>query len=175
MDKDEQIRKGLKQFAKVPEGIFIAEVTAVNKTNDTIHIVDVDGLDYQEVRLKSVIDNKKGVVTYPALKSSVLVASIGNDDNTLFVVGFSEVESIKGAIGTSEFEIDKEGYQLTSKGENLKTVLNDHISEIGKLCDEINKIIVLPGFGTTPNIPAITVIKTNITQTIKQRLNVVLK
>lgn len=175
MDKDEQIRKGLKQLTKTPEGVFIALVTAIDKQQDTIEVKDLDGFQYEDVRLKSVINTNNDVVSYPAIESSVLVVKIGNDDNTLFVVGFSKIESIKGTIGVSEFEIDSDGYNISRQGESLKEVLNDQISEVGKLCDEINKIIVLPGFGTTPNIPAITAIRTTITSSIKQRLNTILK
>lgn len=174
MDKDEQIRKGLKRLTTTPEGMFIATVTSVDKGNDVIDIEDLEGLDYSDVRLKSVIDGKVDVVKYPAVGSSVIVGSIGNDENTLFVLGYSEVESIEGAIGTSKFEIDKTGFHIERNGESLIEVLNDQIAELGKLCDEINKIVVLPSFGTTVNIPAVTLIRTKITTTIKQRFNNIL-
>lgn len=175
MDKEEQIRKGLKRLAEVPEGVFIARVTSVNKTNDTISIINLDGLDFHDVRLKSAINSNKDVVSYPAINSDVLVVSIGNDDNTLYVIGLSEVESISGKIGWSEFDIDSSGFKISRQGENLKEVLNDQIAELGKLCDELSKVVVLPGFGTTVNIPAVTLVKTNITQAIKKRLNGILK
>lgn len=158
MDKDEEIRKGLKRFASPPEGVFPATVIAVKKNTDTITVEDADGFEFQDVRLKSAIADGDAIIKYPAEKSEVLVGKIGNDENTLFVVAFSEVESISGNIGATTFIIDKEGYQLKRDNESLKQVLNDFI-------DEVNKIVVV--HGNTINVAA--------TTAIKKRLNKILK
>lgn len=173
MGKDKDIHKALKQWNSPSEAVFIATVTQVNKTDKTVSVIDNDELDYDDVRLTSVINDKNSVVQYPVLGSTVLVCKIGNDDNTLFVSAMSEVDSIAGTIATTEFNIDKEGFELKRNEENLKTVLNDQITEFGKLCDEVSKIVVMQG--TSPNVAAITAIRLQVTTEIKQRLNTILK
>ena len=67
--------------------------------------------------------------------------------------------------------IDKLGYRIDRADENLKQVLTEFQDEVGKICDELNRVVV--SVGVTPNVPAITTIKTNI-NALKTRLQTIL-
>lgn len=173
MGKDIELQEAFKTLFTSDAQTFVATVTGVNKDEKTIIIEDTDGYPFEDVRLTSVIDNSDKVVVYPKPDTTVLVSRIGDDDNTLFVSAVSEVESIDGVIENTNFHIDKQGYNLSRDGENLKEVLNDWQTQFGKLCDEINKIVV--SIGVTPNVVAITQIKNTVTNDLQQRLNTILK
>lgn len=158
MGKDQELEKAFREFAFQEGQIFTATVTSVNREQKTIEALGADEMEYFDVRLTSAINSDPKVIQYPANGSTVLLGKIDNDDNTLFVCAISEVESIEGYIGQTEFLIDKKGYKVDANGENLKMVFNDMI-------DEINKIIVL--YGTSINVGAM--------EGIKQRLNTILK
>lgn len=191
MSRDKDLQNAFKHLVAKEPQTFIATVTKVDKEDKTIEVVDTDGFDFNNVRLTSVINESNKVVQYPKEETTVLVSRIGDNDTTLFVSAISEVESIEGDIEDVHFHIDKEGY-LLEKGEDnvcfliqeegysikrgeesLKEVLNEWQAEFGKLCDEINKIVV--SIGVTPNIGAITQIKQTVTSTLNQKLNTILK
>lgn len=169
---DKKLKDALKQLTAKDVQTFPAHIREVDKTTATVVVQDFDGFVFDEVRLASVIDDANKVVQYPAVDSTVLVSRIGDDDNTFFVASMSKVESIVGQIGEAEFHIDKLGYQIDRADENLKQVLCDFQDEVGKLCDEINKVVV--SVGVTPNVAAITAIKQEITAA-QTRLKTILK
>lgn len=173
MGKDTELQEAFKTMFASEVQTFIATVLEVDKDEKTIKVEDQDGLDFDDVRLTSVIDDSNKVVQFPKEHTTVLVSRIGDDDNTLFVSAISEVESIEGVIENTNFHIDQDGYDISRDGENLKTVLNDWQAQFGKLCDEVNKIMV--SIGVTPNVAAITQIKTEVLNSIQQRLNTILK
>ncbi len=171
---DEKLRKAFENMIKKLPNTFIAKVLEVDKNVKVIKIEDDDEFEFEDVRLTSIIDDSNDkVVKFPKVGSFVLVTRIGNDDDTLFVSAFSEVESIEGIINDTNFNIDAQGYEINRDGENLKEVLNDYIAQFGKLCDELSKVLV--SIGTTPNVPVINQIKIETTVQIKQRLNKILK
>jgi len=175
MNFDLEIQKAFEALKKRDVYCFVATVLEVDKNTGVCKITDGD-LEYTDVRLSAVIDGKQEkVFVFPKVKSTVLVEPINEDLKQLYVAKYSEVESIYGLIDNTEFEIDKDGFLLKRNNEDLKTVLNDFIEEFGKLCDQLNAVVVLPGNGTTPNVAAITAIKTNATTAINQRLNSILK
>lgn len=157
MGLDEDLRKSLKEFNKPETQVFTATVTKINEAKKTVDVVDVDGLDFFDVRLSAAEDDTKSVLLIPKVGSSVLVAMIGNTVNALFVAMTNEVEKITGEIDDTKFKIDRSGYQVIKGSQNLKVVLND-------LIDEVNKIIVVNG--TSINVAAM--------NAIKQRLNTIL-
>ncbi|CAA0253611.1 hypothetical protein [Tenacibaculum maritimum] len=173
MGKDKELQDAFKMFMTSEPQTFIATVLKVDKQEKVITVEDTDGLDFDNVRLTSVISSHNKVVQFPKENTTVLVSKIGDDDNTLFVSAISEVESIEGVIENTEFHIDKNGYTIARDSENLKEVLNDWQAQFGKLCDEVNKIVV--SVGVTPNVAAITQIKNTVTTELQQRLNTILK
>ena len=170
---DKKLKEALRNLTAKDVQTFPATVTAVDKTQHVVSVQDTDDFVFDDVRLSSVIDNGNKIVQYPAVGTTVLISRIGDDDNTFFVAAFGEVESIAGQIGDAEFHIDALGYKIDRADENLKQVLTDFQDEVGKLCDEINKVVV--SIGVTPNVAAITAIKQEITQAQKTRLEKILK
>lgn len=170
---DKKLQAAFKNFTSKDVQTFPATVTAVDKTQHVVSVKDTDDFVFDDVRLTGVVDDSNKVVQYPAVGSPVLVSRIGDDDNTFFVTAFGEVESIAGQIGDAQFHIDALGYRVDRADENLKQVLCDFQDEVGKLCDELNKVVV--SVGVTPNVAAITAIKTKIIQDNQTRLKTILK
>ena len=170
---DKKLKEALRNLTAKDVQTFPATVTAVDKTQHVVSVQDTDDFVFDDVRLSSVIDNGNKIVQYPAVGTTVLISRIGDDDNTFFVAAFGEVESIAGQIGDAEFHIDALGYKIDRADENLKQLLTDFQDEVGKLCDELNKVVV--SIGVTPNVAAIAAIKQEITQAQKTRLEKILK
>ena len=159
MGLDQELQKSLAVLVKKDAVIFPGEVKSVDEASGTIEIEDKSGFPYKDVRLKASIDgNENAVLVIPKTGSSVLVAQIGNTDDSLFVVSVSEVEKITGKIQDTGFEINADGYKLEKGSENLLQILSDMI-------DELNKIVVIQG--NTIDVVAM--------NQIKQRLNSILK
>jgi hypothetical protein len=83
---------------------------------------------------------------------------MNEDINQMFVVQYSKINKVKLKIGTTALDIDENGHQLARGNEDLKSILNDFMTEVNKI-----SVVV----GTTINIPAV--------EAIKLRLNTVLK
>ena len=95
MISDEDLRKMLRDFIKVPVTVFAAIVKAVDLDKYVIDVEPIGQTEMLDVRLKAGIDDiKDGIVEIPKVGSSVLIGLIGNDKNTAFVVKCSEVEEI---------------------------------------------------------------------------------
>lgn len=122
--------------------------------------------------LNAVIDNDVQELKIEPEVGSIVMIGILNGQAT--IIQTSKVKSFSFKYGETVFKIDDSGTQIERQNENLKSVINDLQDEIGKLCDALNATIVLPGYGTTPNIPNITNIKNKVLQT-KTRINKILK
>lgn len=173
MSIEKQIQDGLRQLSKRGVDTFSAKVTEVDKTKGFC-TVEADGLEYADVRLASVLNERESFVyVFPKLGSSVLVSPIEEDLNNLYVEAYSEVEEFYLKVDTTEMNVNADGILIKRENENLRNILDDWQKEFGKLCDEVNKIVV--SIGVTPNVAAITLIKTEVTTTINNRLKKVLK
>ncbi len=174
MSLDQEIQNQFKSLTENIVQTFPAKVIAVDKADNTITVIDTHEIEYDDVRLTAIVDNEEdSIVLFPKVGSWVLVTIINNIENELFVSKFSEVESLIGKIKKTNFLIDTDGYEINRDGESLKEVIDDTLKEVGKLCDEVSKIVV--SIGVTPNVPVITIIKQKVTIAIKQRLNKILK
>lgn len=106
MGLDQDIQNSLNEFGKRPAQVFSAKVSGVNIEAKTITILDVDELEFTDVRLSASEDDKHSLMLVPKLQSTVLVAQIGDDLNTLFVVAINEVDCIVGKFKTIAVEDD---------------------------------------------------------------------
>ncbi len=169
----DDLYNALANFKKRDVDTFVATITEVKRESATCTVSDGD-IEYSDVQLSAIVDNdNQKLIVYPALKSTVLVSPISEDIHRLYVDKYSQVESVELNIENTEFVINKDGYSLNREGENLNAVIEDFFTEFGKLCDEINKVVV--SVGTTVNVAAVEEIKNNVKTSIKQRLNKVLK
>lgn len=99
--EQENLVRAWKNMVKVP---IIVEACIVNEVDDealTCTVTPVtDGPEIFDVRLKASIAEigeliiSDGLVQIPTVGSTVLVALIGNDQATRFVIAFSEVEKV---------------------------------------------------------------------------------
>ena len=112
-----------------------------------------------DVRLNAIDDDLESCFTvYPAEGSEVLVAIIENMKTEAVVIRCSEVQKVKAKIGTTELELDTDGFHFSRSDESLKTAMGDLVAEI-------QKIIVVQGTG--PNVAALSGIKDRINQILK--------
>lgn len=166
-----ELQDQMERFRESDDSVFVATVTGVNEDDATIQIIDQYRIEYTDVRLNSIVKEGGAVTVFPAEGSDVLIGMI--KENELFVLQTHELLKIKGVIGTTVFEIDKDGYQVNREGENLLNVMENFLGEFGKLCDELNKVQV--SVGVTPNVVAITAIKQKVTNDIKELFKTILK
>ena len=139
--KEEDILNGIRQLSDKPAESFPAEVTENYPDKDYIDVTTHDGTMYPEVRKRSNIDGKKGIVITPVKKSFVIVTRI-QGSNSLFMSMVSEIESVKITLENHEIKLDKDGlainmssgkYDIKNDQENLKSLISDLISEIEKI------------------------------------------
>ena len=129
MSIDRELAEGIRQIGKRKTPTVAVEVVSVDKTQGTCVVKD-DGLEYI-VRLASVInENTERFYLFPKLGSSVLIASIGEDENRYYVVAYSEIESVSLRIEDTQFTIDKAGIHLQRGEVDFKSLLNDLLSEL---------------------------------------------
>ena len=129
MSIDRELAEGLRQIGKRKTPTIAVEVVSVDKGKGTCKVKD-DELQYT-VRLASVInDNAERFYLFPKEGSSVLIASIGEDENRYYVVAYSEIESVSLRIEETELTIDKAGLHLQRGEVDLKSLLNELLNEL---------------------------------------------
>ena len=105
MSIDRELAEGIRSLGKRRTPTIAVEVLSVDKAQGTC-VVKEDELQYT-VRLASVInDNAERFYLFPKVGSSVLIASIGEDDNRYYVVAYSEIESVSLRIEGTQLVID---------------------------------------------------------------------
>ena len=145
------------------------EVSEVNWDEKTMTAIGIqDDLPFNNVQLGLGSFYRK-----PKTDTLCLIGIIANQEASAFLIDAEAIEEAVWISGGSELTIKEEGFIVKQGSESLKTVLNDWQAEFGKLCDEINKIVV--AIGVSPNVPVITQIKTKVNTQIKNRLNNILK
>lgn len=129
MSIDRELAEGIRQIGKRKTPTIAVEVVSVDKTQGTCVVKD-DGLEYI-VRLASVInDNTERFYLFPKVGSSVLIASIGEDENRYYVVAYSEIESVSLRIENTQLTIDKAGVHLQRGEVDFKSLLNELLNEL---------------------------------------------
>lgn len=97
-------------------------------------------------------------IMIPAEGSSVIYAIIDNQDTEAVLLMCSEIDKVLVEIGTTKYEIDKDGHLLQVGNEKLSTAIVDFI-------DEVKKVIVING--RSPNVIALEAIKTRFKKILK--------
>ncbi|NLF42665.1 MAG: hypothetical protein GX587_08215 [Bacteroidales bacterium] len=172
--KDNEFIDALKQVLKGDkDAMFIpAKVIDVDKKYAVCEI-EVMGLKYSDVSLRSIVSDNTGVILYPELKSEVIVARMPGS-NRFFVVKVERVESVKVIIGTTVITADETGFSLlsdktsvkgTSSALEIKTANENLKSILADMLDAISQITVTTGVGpsgTPVNVMDFTSIKTRL-------------
>lgn len=152
----QQLVEKLRRITKPADVALDGEVTEVNETEYTCTVKLANNLDLKPVQLKALKGSSDCVVIIPKVGSDVQIVNVGDPD--WLVISCDVVEKVKGKIATSEFVIDKDGFQFKRGSEDLKTLMND-------LMDVLIQATYTNGAGTTS--PANNVAQM---QQIKQRI-----
>lgn len=136
--QEEQLLEALRNHSRKADQVFVADVTSVNKDEDTIDI-DIDGLTVGPVRLRSIIDVQGSrVVVYPAVGSMVLIGRIGNSDE-LYVQAVGIIDKIMVRIGNMSFEATGEGFKFNDAKHTTANadILKKELNKLSKRVDDI--------------------------------------
>ncbi|SFO33179.1 hypothetical protein SAMN05428949_4978 [Chitinophaga sp. YR627] len=134
-----QLIEALRILGREKATIIPAQVETSDKAKGTIDVITFEGLKIPDVRLRSIIEeDEKGVLTFPAEKTSVLIARINKSDNYV-VVSIQEPEMIKCKVGEKYLELDKDGLQVSAGDDTLKKCLDDLLDEIITIYAPMNK------------------------------------
>lgn len=154
MTPEEKLKQQFKQLGKRQAFVFPCSVISVDKDNRTVELKDLFDITYPDVRLKSAIKSSDDVIVYPAVDSTVLVVCIGDKENDLLVISFSEVEEIEGKIGEITFLANADGIQLNGddfgglvKAPELKTQVDKNTQLLESIKTAFNSWVTSPADG----------------------------
>lgn len=169
MPTAEQIRKRLEQMAKNdgPAVSNIAKVKTVDEQKGTCVLIDEDGQEILDVRLRPVLTDKKSFVLVPKVGSYVLAVRIEDNDDWM-VLAADEIEKIGYYIGSTIFEIDAMGFLLKKENETLKKILADLVGAVKAMSFTLKTPDTINGNTTLlNNVSQFTDIETRINQFLK--------
>jgi hypothetical protein len=127
----------------VPMQVLPMKVVSVDKEKATCVLKEEDSDQFEDVRLKSVIDdNNLGVVLYPKVGSYVLVGKIANDENNLTIIKINELESALISISDAfKCDLKPNGDLILNNGNNKGLVILDKAkSNLEKLKDYLDAV-----------------------------------
>ncbi len=169
MATPEQIRAKLKEMAKSdgPAVSNIAKVKSIDETKATCVLIDEDGQEIFEVRLRPVLTGKKSFILVPKVGSYVLAVRVEDDDDWM-VIAADEIEKIGYYIGTMIFEIDAVGFLLKKENETLKKIMVDLIGAVKAMSFSLTTPDTINGTTTAlVNLAQFTAIETRINGFLK--------
>lgn len=146
-----EIHQKLKDITHRENDTMIAIVKEVDSDAGTID-VDVDGLVFYEVQLRSIVkDGVKGIKILPKKDSVVIVERIGKS-NELFVTMFSEIDSIVWEIENMKYFVDKDGFVFNDGNNKGMVKMPEMVQQMNKIEDDINNLkTAITGWTPVPN------------------------
>lgn len=132
MATPEQIRQRLEEIAggQAPAVSNIAKVKTVNEEKATCILIDEDGQEYPEVRLRPVLNGKKSFLQIPKVGTYVLAIRV-EDDEDWMVIACDEVDKVIYYVGETIFQIDDK-FLFEANGKNLLKVIKSLLNIIEK-------------------------------------------
>tara|TARA_R110000868_G_scaffold52171_6_gene165044 strand:+ start:28896 stop:29387 length:492 start_codon:yes stop_codon:yes gene_type:complete len=133
MPTPEQIRKAMEDMAKGhgPAVSNIAKVKSVDENKATCLLIDEDGQEIFDVRLRPVLTGKKSFILVPKVGSYVLAVRVEDDDDWM-VIACDEIEKVGYYVGDTIVELTDK-VQISAGGENLATLIDGLFEAIGKM------------------------------------------
>jgi hypothetical protein len=133
MPTPEQIRERLEQMAKDsgPAVSNIAKVKSVDEAKATCTLVDEDGQEIFNVRLRPVLTGKKSFILVPKIGSFVLAVRVEDDDDWM-VIAADEVTKVAYYVGSTTLELTDKVH-IKAGGENLADLIDDLFEAISKM------------------------------------------
>lgn len=169
MSTPEQIRKAFEEMAKKegPAVSNIAKVKSVDETKATCVLVDENGMEIFDVRLRPVLTGNKSFILVPKVGSFVLAVRVEDDDDWM-IIAADEIEKIGYYIGTAIFEMDSTGFLLKKENETLKKIMVDLIGAVKAMSFALTTPDTINGTTTTlVNSAQFTAIETRINGFLK--------
>lgn len=125
MEFDELLNQVVRK-STLKTGKYTISVGTVKEINGSICIVD----SYERVRLNAIIDDLQSQITiYPKVNSKVIIAKLENEDD-VFVVGYSEIERVVIKMGNQLFEMHEGKFTIKNQSADLKEILNSTYSQL---------------------------------------------
>lgn len=159
--KESDIAKKLHDMAAGfgPDVSILATVKDVDTNECTCTLVDEDGQDFPEVRLRPITGVNKSILMIPSIGSYVLAVRIEGDDDFM-IVACDQIDSIEVLSGQTKIEI---GDDIKINGGALGGLV-----KIQELTDKINALIQIFNTHTHPVPNGVS----SVTATKMQSLNV---
>jgi hypothetical protein len=148
-----------------------AKVISVNGSVAKVQSLTTDKTFFK-CSLNAVLDNDTSELTIVPEIGSIVIIGIFN--NQASILQTSKVKSLSYKYQDTFFKLSGDGMQLTRNGQSLKAILKTEHEQLSSLCDAVNAIVVLPGYGTGPNVPTVTNIKTEV-ETNKSKIDQLLQ
>lgn len=128
-----QIREAFEKMAKDggPAVSNIAKVKSVDETKATCVLIDEDGQEFFDVRLRPVLTGNKSFILVPKVGSYVLAVRV-EDDEDWMVIASDEIEKIGYYIGSTIFELTDKVH-VEAGGENLANLMEQLFTAIGNM------------------------------------------
>ena len=141
MKKERELIEKLKKLGEIPVQVFTAKVVSVSEDNDTVDVVDADGNELYDVRLKAAVnDSDDNVVMFPAVDSDVLVGLIGNSDQALFVVMATKTDKIRAKSGDTTIKIDTNGIVIDGGNNGPLFISQSLIDDVNGIKQDLNTL-----------------------------------
>lgn len=127
-------KQAVEQIIKENEKMIIVS-GIVKAVRDNAIDVEREGMaDIIDVRLSSVLNGVKNQFkVVPKVGTAVMCGIIENDKSEAILLTCSEVDQVSLKIDDLIWKCDTEGVEVTNKGENLRTVIGDLITEVNKI------------------------------------------
>lgn len=97
LDKQEQIRQRLKEMASEvgPDFTLLAKVKSVDEVNNLCDLTDDEsGLDFFDVRLRPVLDDKNSITLVPKVGTWALAVRLEDSDDWM-IIAVGEIDKFK--------------------------------------------------------------------------------
>jgi hypothetical protein len=144
LGKSEEIRSRLLEWvAKAgPRPTLLGKVKSVNESEKTCVLYDDDTkLDYNDVRLRPVLDGKESITIFPKTGTWALAVRIESEDDWM-IVAVGEVAKWSLGVGTATIEQDSNGLLIQKGNDTLKDILT-------MIIEAVQQIVVAQG--TSPD------------------------
>lgn len=129
-----------------PKTVPCLPATVKSVEGFTCTVILPDGLELAGVRLRAAIDKSEEYFTFkPRLKSTVLIAQIGDEDTAgeYYVASFSEVDAVNLLIGKTEIGADKNAVNVVIENSYLM-MKKDEVKVLVGTNSSHSKITVTP-------------------------------
>lgn len=121
----EKIRQGFAALARkaVGQNSILAQVKSVDEDEFTCVLFDEEtGVDYEDVRLRPVIDGNESLTLFPKIDSWVVAIQI-EDSEDWQIVSVSEIDKYRVVTGNRTIEQDADGLLIKNGNDTLKDCL----------------------------------------------------